>query len=81
MERRANGLSDLLTQHLRDEVARAHNGDLDSPELKALEPLLQRQKDLSTLPTTDQLLIETCHTKEVATFMSIRLKEDLCMRD
>ncbi len=57
-------LSDLLTQHLRDEVARAHNGDLDSPELKALEPLLQRQKDLSTLPTTDQLLIETCHTRE-----------------
>ena len=57
-------LSDLLTHHLREEVARAARGDLDSPELKALEPLFERQMDLSTLPLSEQLLIETCRTRE-----------------
>ena len=57
-------LSDLLTHHLRDEVARAGRGDLDTPELKALEPLFERQMDLSTLPDSDQLLLETCRTRE-----------------
>ena len=57
-------LSDLLTHHLRLEVDRASRGDLDTPELKALEPLFARQKDLSVLPRTDQLLIETCTTRE-----------------
>ena len=57
-------LSDLLTHHLRDEVARAGRGDLDTPELKALEPLFERQMDLSTLPDSNQLLLETCRTRE-----------------
>ena len=57
-------LSDLLTHHLRLEVDRASRGDLDTPELKALAPLFERQKDLSVLPRTDQLLIETCTTRE-----------------
>jgi len=57
-------LSDLLTHHLREEVARAGRGELDTPELKALDPLFQRQQDLSTLPQADQLLLETCQTRE-----------------
>ena len=57
-------LSDLLTHHLRDEVARAGRGELDTPELRALEPLFERQMDLSTLPDSKQLLLETCRTRE-----------------
>ena len=57
-------LSDLLTHHLRDEVARAGRGELDTPELQALEPLFERQMDLSTLPDSNQLLLETCRTRE-----------------
>ena len=62
-------LSDLLSRHLRDEVdrcARALDGEstLDTPELQALEPLLQRQANLSGLPRSDQLLVEICRSRE-----------------
>ena len=68
-------LSDLLSQHLRDEVDRcaraltdqdAIDGEfgLDTPELQALEPLLRRQAELSILPRSDQLLLEVCRSRE-----------------
>ncbi len=64
-------LSDLLSAHLRREVdrcARALDGEagfcLDTAELRALEPLLERQVQLSTLPRTHQFLVELCHTRE-----------------
>jgi ATP-dependent Lhr-like helicase len=57
-------LSDLLTHHLRLEVDRASRGELDTAELQALAPLFERQQDLSVLPRIDQLLIETCRTRE-----------------
>ncbi len=62
-------LSDLLSQHLRAEVdrcARALAGEdtLDTPELRALEPLLRRQADLSRLPQQHQLLLEHCRSRE-----------------
>ncbi|MEA5411846.1 ligase-associated DNA damage response DEXH box helicase [Synechococcus sp. BA-120 BA3] len=64
-------LSDLLSAHLRREVdrcARALDGesgfDLDTAELRALEPLLERQVQLSALPRTHQFLVELCHTRE-----------------
>ncbi|MEY4360161.1 MAG: hypothetical protein RLZZ631_1647 [Cyanobacteriota bacterium] len=62
-------LSDLLSRHLRDEVdlcARAQVGEarLDTPELQALEPLLERQANLSALPRSDQLLVELCRSRE-----------------
>ncbi|MEB3202368.1 MAG: ligase-associated DNA damage response DEXH box helicase, partial [Synechococcus sp.] len=62
-------LSDLLSRHLRAEVdlsaqAIAGEAELDSPELQALEPLLQRQADLSALPRRQQLLVEVCHSRE-----------------
>ena len=37
---------------------------LDSPELRALEPLLRRQAELSCLPRLHQLLIEVCPSRE-----------------
>ena len=62
-------LSDLLSGHLRQEVdrcARALAGEteLDTPELRALEPLLQRQMDLSSLPRNDEILLELCRSRE-----------------
>jgi ATP-dependent Lhr-like helicase len=63
-------LSDLLSHHLREEVdrcARALDGDaaaLDGEELRALEPLLRRQADLSRLPRRHQFLLEVCRTRE-----------------
>ena len=57
-------LSDLLSQHLRQEVDRCAQGVIDTPELQALKPLLQRQADLSCLPRADQLLLEVCRSRE-----------------
>ncbi len=57
-------LSDLLTTKLREEMERASFNDLDTDELQALKPLLDRQQDLSILPKQDELLIESCVTKE-----------------
>ena len=64
-------LSDLLSEALRKEVDRCavalageDDAALDTAELKALAPLLQRQADLSRLPRRDQLLLEHCHSRE-----------------
>mgnify|MGYP006276563201 CR=1 FL=1 len=62
-------LSDLLSGHLRREVDRcaralAGEAELDTPELQALEPLLQRQAELSRLPRGDQVLLEHCRSRE-----------------
>ena len=65
-------LSDLLSHHLREEVNRcsqaveegAGSSLLDTPELKALAPLLQRQAELSRIPRQDEFLVEVCRTRE-----------------
>ena len=62
-------LSDLLSTHLRQEVDRcaralAGDTDLDTPELQALAPLLERQAELSQLPRSDQVLLEVCRSRE-----------------
>jgi ATP-dependent Lhr-like helicase len=71
-------LSDLLSVHLRREVHRcagaiqatdpaATRGEglrLDTAELRALEPLLRRQADLSRLPREDQFLVEVTRSRE-----------------
>jgi len=62
-------LSDLLSRHLREEVNRcalalAGQAELNTPELQALEPLLQRQAQLSRLPRRQQLLLELCNSRE-----------------
>ena len=43
---------------------RCAQGVIDTPELQALKPLLQRQADLSCLPRADQLLLEVCRSRE-----------------
>ena len=57
-------LSDLLTTQLRGEVSRASQLILDTPELRALRALFERQMDLSILPRVNEMLIETCITRE-----------------
>jgi ATP-dependent Lhr-like helicase len=65
-------LSDLLSHHLRLEVDRcrraleegADSPLLDTPELRALQPLLRRQADLSLIPRRDDFLVEVCRTRE-----------------
>jgi len=71
-------LSDLLSRHLRQEVdrcaralangeavtAESGNAGLDTPELQALLPLLQRQAELSRLPRQQELLVELCRSRE-----------------
>lgn len=62
-------LSDLLSRHLRLEVDRcaralAGDGELDTAELRALEPLLRRQADLSRLPRQSDVLVELCRSRE-----------------
>lgn len=42
----------------------AAKGGLDNPELRALEPLLRRQADLSRLPRTGEFLMELCRSRE-----------------
>jgi ATP-dependent helicase Lhr and Lhr-like helicase len=62
-------LSDLLSARLRLELHRcaaalAGEQELDTPELRALEPLLRRQADLSRLPRQGELLVELCRSRE-----------------
>jgi ATP-dependent Lhr-like helicase len=65
-------LSDLLSHHLRLEVDRCRRALeegpdsplLDTSELKALRPLLQRQAELSLIPGSEEFLVEVCHTRE-----------------
>ncbi|MFM7696032.1 MAG: ligase-associated DNA damage response DEXH box helicase [Vulcanococcus sp.] len=66
-------LSDLLSRQLRQEVDRcaraldsegSGDGELDTPELQALAPLLRRQANLSRLPRQDQFLVEVCRSRE-----------------
>jgi ATP-dependent Lhr-like helicase len=57
-------LSDLLSHHLRQEISRCAAGQLDSPELLALAPLLDRQSDLSRIPGPGELLVEVCRSRE-----------------
>ncbi len=73
-------LSDLLSAGLRAEVDRcaralstaaaggeaAAEGEalLDTPELRALEPLLRRQSELSRLPREGEFLVEVCRSRE-----------------
>ena len=51
-------LSDLLTTQLREEVSRASKLILDTPELMSLRPLIDRQLDLSMIPSENQFLID-----------------------
>ncbi|MCT0209998.1 MAG: DNA ligase-associated DEXH box helicase [Cyanobium sp.] len=68
-------LSDLLSEHLRQEVDRCARAlaasrdpedaaTLDTPELRALEPLLRRQHEVSALPRAHEFLVEITRSRE-----------------
>lgn len=56
-------LSAQMSELLRQELY-AVNHNTQSPELKALAPLFQRQRIESTVPDSDEFLIETFKTRE-----------------
>jgi ATP-dependent Lhr-like helicase len=57
-------LSNQLASGLRHQVAQAANGQLDTPELVALRPLLRLQASWSKLPHIDELLVEQFKNRE-----------------
>jgi ATP-dependent Lhr-like helicase len=56
-------LSAQMSELMRQELYRANTDNL-SPELKALQPLFERQRRESIVPYADQFLIETFRTRE-----------------
>ncbi|WET04192.1 ligase-associated DNA damage response DEXH box helicase [Flavobacterium sp. YJ01] len=56
-------LSSQMSELLRQELYRANTDNL-SPELKALQPLFQRQRKESIVPSSNEFLIETFKTRE-----------------
>ena len=56
-------LSAQMSELLREELYNANNDNL-SPELKALQPIFNRQRRESIVPNTNQFLIETFKTRE-----------------
>jgi ATP-dependent Lhr-like helicase len=57
-------ISDSLSTHLRYEIEVARTGEERSPELKCIAPILSTQTRISHLPATNELLIESCKTRE-----------------
>jgi ATP-dependent Lhr-like helicase len=53
-----------LSSELSHAVARSLHGSLESPELKAVAPILKIQKSWSALPSDKELLIEFTRTRE-----------------
>lgn len=51
-------LSSELAHSMREKLAEAHLGKFSSPEMRALEPLLELQESWSAIPTTSHLLVE-----------------------
>ena len=56
-------LSAQMSELMRQELYRANTDNL-SPELKALQPLFERQRRESIVPDANQFLIETFRTRE-----------------
>ena len=56
-------LSSELSEYIRHRLDEAL-GNSSEPELKKIQPLLQLQKDRSTVPQSDQFLVEQCTTRE-----------------
>lgn len=57
-------ISDTLSQYLRQEIDQADAGAAGSEEIRCLEPILATQQRLSYLPAADELLIESCKTRD-----------------
>ncbi len=57
-------LSSMLGAGLREQLSHVANKNYYSPELKSLKPTLDKQEQLSAIPTENQLLIESFKTRE-----------------
>ncbi len=57
-------ISESLGQSVRMTLSRAAAGEMDSPELAAAGPIVRSQQILSRVPGADELLIETCVTRD-----------------
>lgn len=57
-------LSANLGRMLRQKIEEAGTGDTKDPELLALQPLMQLQRELSGIPGRNELLVERIETKD-----------------
>jgi ATP-dependent Lhr-like helicase len=57
-------LSSELSAAIRETLDRARDGDLYSPELKLLAPILELQSRWSSIPRADELLVEQVESRE-----------------
>ena len=57
-------ISDSLSHHLRYEIEQSRTNSTGNAELTCLQPILSAQERLSHLPSSNELLIECCKTRE-----------------
>ncbi len=57
-------ISDSLSHHLRYEIEQSRNNSTVNVELTCLQPILSAQERISHLPSSNELLIECCKTRE-----------------
>jgi ATP-dependent helicase Lhr and Lhr-like helicase len=57
-------LSTELAAAMRRKLDDAKHGRYDGPEMEAIQPVLELQAAGSVIPAPDELLIETCHSRE-----------------
>ena len=57
-------ISDSLSHHLRYEIEQSRTNSTGNAELTCLQPILSAQKRISHLPSSNELLIECCKTRE-----------------
>jgi len=57
-------LSSQLSFHIRQKLEKLRKNELDEVELSKIQPLIERQKQLSTVPNGNELLIESFISKE-----------------
>ncbi|MEN0020953.1 MAG: ligase-associated DNA damage response DEXH box helicase [Planctomycetota bacterium] len=57
-------ISDALSDEVRSVLEQASRGDASGPEIEAALPIIAAQQRLSVVPTSQQLLVEHCTTRE-----------------
>ncbi|HET8859257.1 ligase-associated DNA damage response DEXH box helicase [Marivirga sp.] len=57
-------LSSQLSFHIRQKLEKLRKNELDEIELIKIQPLIERQKELSIVPNANELLIESVISKE-----------------
>jgi len=57
-------LSSQLSLHIKEKLEKIKNNQLDEIELSTIQPLINRQLELSVIPNKDELLIESVKSKE-----------------